>query len=130
MSDSCNPMDCSTSGSFAHTISREGYWIRLAVSFSRVSSWPRDQTCNSCIAYRFFTAEQMEAHIEETITDSELTMQSCRLLKEIWHDAWERMQKKRPPEFKSQVSLCELCQIIFHLFEPVSSFMKVNSSIP
>ena len=28
---------------------------RVAISFSRGSSWPRDRTCVSCIAGRFFT---------------------------------------------------------------------------
>ena len=31
----------------------------VAISFSRVSSWPRDQTCISCIAGRFYTAEPL-----------------------------------------------------------------------
>jgi len=33
------------------------YWIWAAFSFSRGSSQPRDQTCISSIAGRFFTTE-------------------------------------------------------------------------
>ena len=32
-------------------------WV--VISFSRGSSWPRDQTCVSCTAGRFFTAEPL-----------------------------------------------------------------------
>ena len=35
--------------------SRQEYWSEFAISFSRGSSWPRDQTQISCIAGRFFT---------------------------------------------------------------------------
>ena len=38
----CNPKDCKPPGSYAHGISRQAYWS--AVSFSRGSFWPRDQT--------------------------------------------------------------------------------------
>ena len=36
---------------------RQEYWRGLVISFSRVSSWPRDQTPVSCLAGRFFTTE-------------------------------------------------------------------------
>ena len=36
---------------------RQEYWSGLPFPFSRESSWPRDQTCISCIAGRFFTTE-------------------------------------------------------------------------
>ena len=42
----CNPMDCSPPGKNTGVGSH---------SFSRESSWPRDQTQTSCIAGRFFT---------------------------------------------------------------------------
>ena len=54
----CNPMDCSPPGSSVHGISQarlEMEWV--AISFSRGSSQLRDQTCVSCTAGRFFTAE-------------------------------------------------------------------------
>ena len=46
----CNPMDCSppwTVGSTVHGISQAGILGWVAMSFSRGSSWPRDQTCIS-----------------------------------------------------------------------------------
>ena len=48
-------MDCSPPGFFVHRIlqARIPEWV--AISFSRGSSWPRDQTQVSCIAGRFFT---------------------------------------------------------------------------
>ena len=36
-------------------------WV--AISFSKGSSWPRDQTCISCIAGRFFAAEPDRAYL-------------------------------------------------------------------
>ena len=36
-------------------LSRKEYWSGAVTPFSRESSWPRDRTCVSCIAGRFFT---------------------------------------------------------------------------
>ena len=54
----CDPMDCSLPGSSVHGSFQA--WIQVwgAISFSRVSSQPRDQTlvsCWSCFAGGFFT---------------------------------------------------------------------------
>ena len=46
----CNPMDCSPPGSSVHGISQARILKWVAVSFSRGSSWPWDQTCISCIS--------------------------------------------------------------------------------
>ena len=50
----CDPMDCSLPGSSVHGIfqARELEWV--AISFSKGSSQPRDQTHVSCIASRRF----------------------------------------------------------------------------
>ena len=54
VSDSCDPMDYSPSGSSVHGISQvELLWV--AISFSRGSSRPRDETLVSYTAGRFFT---------------------------------------------------------------------------
>ena len=56
----CDPMDCSLPGSSLHGISQARILQWIAISSSRVSSWPRDQTCiifNSCTTSGFFTAE-------------------------------------------------------------------------
>ena len=48
-------MDCSLSGSSVHRIIQARILEWVAISFSRESSQPRDQTWVSCIAARFFT---------------------------------------------------------------------------
>ena len=55
MSDSANPMDCSPPGSFIHGILQARILEWVAISSSRGSSWPRDQTYISCIAGSFLT---------------------------------------------------------------------------
>ena len=51
----CDPMDWSPLGSSIHQIFQTRILEWVAISFSRGSSWPRDQTWVSCIAGRFFT---------------------------------------------------------------------------
>ena len=48
-------MDCSMPGSSVHAIFQKRILEWVAISFSRRSSWPRDQTQVSHIAGRFFT---------------------------------------------------------------------------
>ena len=55
MSDSCDPMDCSPSGSSVHGILQARILEWVAISFSRASSWPRNRTRVSFTAGRFFT---------------------------------------------------------------------------
>ena len=51
----CSPADCSPPGSSIHGILQARILECVAISFSWVSSWPRDWTLVSCIAGRFFT---------------------------------------------------------------------------
>ena len=51
------PMDCSPPGSPIHGIFHARILEWVAISFSRESSWPRDQTYILCIAHEFFTTE-------------------------------------------------------------------------
>ena len=51
----CDPMDCSPSGSSACEILQARILERVAIAFSKVSHWLRNQTQVSCIAGRFFT---------------------------------------------------------------------------
>ena len=51
----CEPMDCSLPGSSVHGICQARILEWVAISFSRGSSRPRDQTWVFCIAGRFFT---------------------------------------------------------------------------
>ena len=51
----CDPMDCSSPGSFVHGISRARILEWVAISSSRGSSWLKDWTsvsCSSCIGRR------------------------------------------------------------------------------
>ena len=60
MSDSfCNPMDCSSPGSSVHGISQTRNLEWVVISFSRGSSWPRDQTASPFVG-GFFTTEPPE----------------------------------------------------------------------
>ena len=56
-----DPIDCSPPGSSVHGISQAKTLEWVAISFSGASSWPRDQTCISCIGrqtlYRWATRE-------------------------------------------------------------------------
>ena len=54
MSDSMWPMDCSPPSSFIHGFLQSRILEWVAISFSRGSSWPRDQTQVSHIAGRHF----------------------------------------------------------------------------
>ena len=54
----CNPMGCSLPGSSVHRILQARILEWVAIPFSRGSSQPKDQTCISYIAGRFFTTEQ------------------------------------------------------------------------
>ena len=51
----CPSVDCSPPGSSVHGISQAGILEWVAISFSKGSSQPRDQTRVSCTAGRFFT---------------------------------------------------------------------------
>ena len=57
MFDSFVPMNCSPPASSVCGISQARILEWISISFSRGSSWPRDQTCISCLADRFFTSE-------------------------------------------------------------------------
>ena len=45
----CDPMDCSPPGCSIHGILQSRILEWVTISFTRGSSWPRDQTCISCI---------------------------------------------------------------------------------
>ena len=59
----CKPMDCSLSGSSIHGILQARILDWVAISFSRVSSQPRNRTQFSCTAGRFFTNWAMREHV-------------------------------------------------------------------
>ena len=53
----CDPMDCNLPGSSVHGVSQARILEWVAISFSRGSSWLRDQTQVSCIAADSLTSE-------------------------------------------------------------------------
>ena len=55
VSDSCDPMDCSLPGASVHGMLQARALEWVAISFSRGSSWPRNQTQISWIAGRLLT---------------------------------------------------------------------------
>ena len=64
-------MDCSLPGSSVHRILQAWILEWVAISFSRGSSWPRDQTQVSCIAGGFFTTgEVMLALIQHSSVET------------------------------------------------------------
>ena len=55
----CNPMDCSPPHSSVDAIFQARILERVAISFSRESSWRRDWTISSALAGGFFTTDPL-----------------------------------------------------------------------
>ena len=71
--NSLGPMDCSLSGSSIHGIFQARMLEWIAISFSRGSSWPRNQTLVSRIAGRRFTVwATREAKWSESLSHVQL----------------------------------------------------------
>ena len=67
----CNTVDCSQPGSSVHGIvsARKLEWV--VIPFCRVSLWPRDLTCVSCITGRFLITESpRKPKIRITVSNS------------------------------------------------------------
>ena len=65
----CNPMDCSPPGSSIHGILQARILEWVAISFSRGSSQPRDQTQVSCVAGRRFNLwVTREANVSSSVS--------------------------------------------------------------
>ena len=77
----CNPMDVAQQSSLSMGFPKQDYWSGLPFSSSRGSSWPRDQTCASCIGRQIIhywaTREAhavIHAHTQYKHTITELTV--------------------------------------------------------
>jgi len=83
-----SPMDCSLPGSSAHEIFQARVLEWVAISFSRGSSWPRDQTWVSHIVGRCLTIWTIKEVISEVIDISPGTVDSslCFIQPSISHD--------------------------------------------
>ena len=80
----CNPMDCSPPGSSVHGIFQAWILEWVAISFSRGSSWPRDQTLVSHTIGRRFTIQVIR---EET----DMQSTSCEMLGCMKHQLESRL---------------------------------------
>ena len=78
-------------------------WV--AISFSRGSSWSRDQTCVSCIAGRFFTTEAPGTPKGNLNTD----LHSIRY--QVWRET-EQLQVLSRNEWGSEVKVTQLCMTL------------------
>ena len=82
----CDLMDCSPPGSSVHGILQAKILEWGAIPFSRGSSWPRDRTCVSCIAGRFFTIWANRWAVKQQIPPFWVSQNSgaCRKVGIIW----------------------------------------------
>ena len=73
-------MDCSLPGSPVHGISQARLLERVSISFSRGSSWLRDQTCMSCAGRQIlYHWDTREAQVLETCLGKSLAYRSVVL---------------------------------------------------
>ena len=84
----CNPMDCRTLGSSIHGISQARILEWVAISFLRGSSQPRDRTCVSNIAVRFFT-QTMQIRGHHSKTGEQVSFQNNRSKEIIIIITWD-----------------------------------------
>ena len=63
----CDPMDCNPPGSSVHGIFQARIQEWVAISFNRLSSWPRNQTCVSCIGRQIFYYCATRAALENIV---------------------------------------------------------------
>ena len=82
-------MDCSLSGSTVHGIAQAGILEWVAISYLRESSRPRDRTCISCIAGRFFTDEKPNPVLGEKYVGSANCPLNSQGHRHIYHEVNE-----------------------------------------
>ena len=113
--------DSATSGSYIHGILQARILEWVAVSSSRGSSWPRDQThflCVSCIPGRFFIVEQLGkpnikiTHLYWTYVCVQL-LQSCLILCDPMDCSPWLLCPWDSPGKNTRVGCCFLLQGIF-----------------
>ena len=91
VSDSCNPMNCSPPGSSVHEIFQARLLECIAISFSRVSSQPRNWTQVSCIHGRFFTDWATNNH---SVKEWRLRNDDYIMLSEKWINSYNQYNPK------------------------------------
>ena len=103
MSDSCNPMNCSPSGSSVHGIFQAKILEWVAIAFSRGSSWPRDWTQVSCM--------QADSLLSELPMNSHVTNTHNKL---SWKDIFFKIKSSMLLSHFSCVRLCVTPQTAAH----------------
>ena len=97
----CNPMDCSLSGSSVHGIFQAWVLEWVAVSFSRGSSQPRDQTRVSHVVGRCFTVwatREIHSKLEyEKLIKSEWVNLELCTASSSWRKLWNKFTSKLWP---------------------------------
>ena len=90
-----DPMDCGPPGSSVHGIFQARLLEWVAISSSSGSSWPRDQTCISCITGGFFITEPPEKPFPMNGTEqtklflSLVTVKSQEVKSSFWNGCWK-----------------------------------------
>ena len=96
----CHPVDCSLAGSSLHGILQARVLEWVAISFSRVSSQPRDQTRVSCIVGRCFNLWATR----EAMQDTRVQSLGCEI---PWRRQWQPTPVFLPGKFHGQRSLVD-----------------------
>ena len=91
MSNSCSSIDCCPPGSSIWEILQATVLERVAIFFSRGSSWPRNGTWIPCTAGRFLTdwAENFSFCGEKWIKGAELEEMVLGFLSHSWKGHWD-----------------------------------------
>ena len=118
----CNPMDCSLPSFSVHEIFQERILEWVAISYSRESSWPRDETHISCIGrhilYHYATWEAIVLHYLSYCSN-------CSQVLVSW------LSQLTPESFDMPHHLLLLCFIhSFSLFEYFITFWPDSPSLP
>ena len=90
----CTPVDCSPPDSSVHGIFQARILEWVAISFSRESSWPRDQTLVSHITGRFFIILLMFTYIAASCESTFIFIQLCYKHRDINRDNKNNKLKK------------------------------------
>ena len=94
----CNPVDCSLPGSSLHGILQARILKWVAISFSRLSSWPRDRTQVSHVAGRRFnlwvTREAFHAKMGTIKDRNSMDLTEAKDIKNRWQEYIEELYRK------------------------------------
>ena len=110
----CDPTDYSPPGSPVHGILQARIVEWVAIPFSRGSSRPRDRTCVSCIADRFFTVWATREAPRGASSAEHISKATLRSLSYQGPDRLHCLGHIRPPDpcpVMAQHCLESLCQV-------------------